>query len=208
VGDMYNLKEEEINKRIEKVIMSEVFTAFSRNKFDEGKKILRKLHLRYFNNINDLETKRIIAYNLALAEYQVGNKEGAKKYISEIRNEVEKDANYIELEKINYCKILNIYNETHKDEMDEKDYRWTYNYIANYYKEIGAYEEYVMAISNIYILDKKFYKLLDFLTEVIKRNDEKVGYYSSELLKAIDENDSSLHSKALKIINEANIKIS
>jgi tetratricopeptide (TPR) repeat protein len=186
--------------------MSEVFTAFSRNKFDEGKKILKKLYLRYFNNINDLETKRIIEYNLALAEYQTGNKEGAKKYITEIRNEIEKDRNYIELEKINYCRILNLYNETYKEEIDEEDYRWSYNYIAETYKLIGAYGEYAIAISNIYTLDKNYRKTLELLKEVIKLDDERVGYYSMELLREI--NDNSLHNEALELIKKANIKIS
>lgn len=208
---MFDMKEEELKNKIERVIVSKVFTEFSKKGgkgFEKGRNILRKLYFQYFNSLNDLETKRLIGYNLAFAEWQTDNKEGAKKVIAEIKNEIEKDDEYIELEKVNYCKVLNLYNETHKEEMEEKDYRSSYNYIANEYKKIGAYEEYVMAIANIYILDKKYYKLLDFLKEIIKRNEENVSYYSLELLKAIDENDSSLHNKALEMINEANIKIS
>lgn len=205
---MNDFKGEEINEKIERVIMSKVFPSFSERGgkgFEKGKRILNKLYLQYFNSIDDLETKRLIAYNLALAEYQTDNKEGAKKIITEIKNEVEKDNEYIEAEKVNYGRILNLHNELYKSEMNEDELKGSYNKIAQVYKEVGAFEEYAVTIANIYTMDKQYNKTLELLKKVIELKDEKVSYYSMELLKEIKDN--SLHNKALDLIKEANIEI-
>jgi tetratricopeptide (TPR) repeat protein len=204
---MSTISNEKMNEEVKNVIMNEVFLGcFAKGNLGKGRKILNKLYLQYNNKINDTETRRLIIYNLAWVEYELDSFDRAKSLIKEIREVIESDGVYLSLDnKVNYFKVLNLYIEAFREEIDDEDYRWIYNYMAVTYENKKEYGEMAIALTNIYALDKEYSKIFDLLKFVVKLNNEKMSHYSQELLKEIK--DSSLHNKGLELIKSKGIKI-
>jgi tetratricopeptide (TPR) repeat protein len=203
---MSNLKEDKINQEIRNIVDGDIRgELFPERKFHEASVILNRLYMKHYNRLNDVSTKFAILYHLAVAEYQLGNEENAKYYIEIIKEDVESSLWYVD-NKLRYCRILNIYNETHREDMTDEDYIESYYYIAECYESLKNYSEKAIALCNIYSFSKRYDKILELLKQIIELNEENVGYYSMELLKEIK--DDSLHNVGLALINESNIKIS
>lgn len=100
---------------ISSVVENEVFKHFKEGNFETGEKILRKLSFR-LNNENT-ETKRLVLYNLAWVQDELGRVELAKKNIVMIRDIIENDEEYKRENIENYYRVLSLYIELFKDEI-------------------------------------------------------------------------------------------
>lgn len=203
---MSNYKEDKINQEIRDIVDGEVRgKLFPEGRFNEASVILKKMYMKYYNKLNDTATKYAILYHLALAEYHNNNNEVSKIFIEMIKEELETSFYYTK-DLLRYARVLNLYNETHINEMSNKEYIESYYYIAECYETLNNYSERAVALCNIYRINKEYNKILDLIKQLIELNEENVRYYTMELLK--DIKDNSLHNIGLKLINKSNIKIS
>lgn len=104
---------------INNIIENEVFKYFKEGDFKTGEKILRKLSFR-LNNENT-ETKRLVLYNLAWVQDELGRAELAKKNIVMIKDIIENDEEYKRENIGNYYRVLGLYTELFKDEITIED---------------------------------------------------------------------------------------
>lgn len=100
---------------ISSIVENEVFKHFKEGNFGTGEKILRKLSFRLNNE--STETKRLVLYNLAWVQDELGRAELAKKNITIIREIIEKDEEYKRENIENYYRVLGLYTELFKDEI-------------------------------------------------------------------------------------------
>lgn len=100
---------------INNIVENEVFRHFKNGEFKTGEKILRKISFRLDNE--DTETKRLVLYNLAWVQDEIGLAEPAKKNIAIIRNIIEKDEEYKSENIQKYQKVIGLYTELFKDEI-------------------------------------------------------------------------------------------
>lgn len=104
---------------INNIVENEVFKHFKDGDFETGEKILRKLSFR-LNNENT-ETKRLVLYNLAWVQDELGRAELAKKNIVMIKDIIENDEEYKRENIGNYYRVLGLYTELFKDEITIED---------------------------------------------------------------------------------------
>lgn len=203
---MNNYKEDKMNQEIRNLVDGDIRgKLFPEGKFEEASIILRRLYMKHYNKLNDVATKYAILYHLALAEYHNNDNESSKIFVSMIKEELETSFYYCD-NLLKYARVLNLYNETHKDSMTDEDYIESYYYIAECYETLNNYSERAIALCNIYRINKEYNKILDLIKQLIELNEENVGYYTMELLK--DIKDNSLHNVGLELINKLNIKVS
>lgn len=100
---------------INNMVENEVFKHFKEGNFETGEKILRKLSFRLNNE--STETKRLVLYNLAWVQDELGQVELAKKNIIIIRDIIENDEEYKRKNIENYYRVLGLYTELFKDEL-------------------------------------------------------------------------------------------
>lgn len=100
---------------ISSIVENEVFKHFKEGNFETGEKILRKLSFRLNNE--STETKRLVLYNLAWVQDELGRAELAKKNIMMIRDIIENDEEYKGENIENYYRVLSLYIELFKDEI-------------------------------------------------------------------------------------------
>lgn len=104
---------------INSMVENEVFKNFRNGDFKTGENILRKLSLRL--NKENTETKRLVLYNLAWVQDEIGQDELAKKNIVMIRNIIENDEEYKTNNIEKYYSVLGLYTELFKDEITTED---------------------------------------------------------------------------------------
>lgn len=103
------------------LVKNEVFKCFERGDFKEGTRILSKISKR-MDESNSTEEYRMVYYNLAWVQEELGKLEEAKLNIQKIKSLIEKDVVYKENYLTNYFKVLMLYDELFKDNLnvDEK----------------------------------------------------------------------------------------
>ena len=93
---------------IASLVKNEVFKHFSNGEFAEGERMLRKLNLRLTDR-NTTEDHRLVIYNLAWVQDELGLHEEAKRNIQRIREIVETDEEFCKNNIENYVKLLGLY---------------------------------------------------------------------------------------------------
>lgn len=104
---------------IASLVKNEVFKYFSTGKFIEAEKMLRKLNLKLTNK-NTTEEHRLVIYNLAWVQDELGLHEEAKRNIQKIRNIVEADEGFCKNSIENYIKLLGLYSYIYADELTDE----------------------------------------------------------------------------------------
>lgn len=191
-------------EKIREVITKEVFGYFGRGDFKSGAKILRKLYLKEYNFLDDLETKRLILYNLFLAEYRCDNIDGAKKYINIIKKDMENDKEYISTYTDMYCNVLNCYIEFNKDEISEEE-RYRINQINyKYCKKVENYASMYVFNINMCFIDKDYNGIFESIKALHKMsiNDNSIKKVIEDVLNELKENSKEYYDIAIDFLNQ------
>lgn len=154
-----------MDKVINNMIKNEVFKNFKNGDFKTGESILRKLSLR-LNNENT-ETKRLVLYNLAWVQDELGQDELAKKNIVMIRNIIENDEEYKTNNIEKYYSVLGLYTELFKDEITTEDkIKINQEKYKSCYNNIRYLAEALVSKFDIYFLKDDIEGMVDVIEEI------------------------------------------
>jgi tetratricopeptide (TPR) repeat protein len=194
-----------IENIIENTIVNEVFRLFTEKKFEEAQKLLYDMYLHNCNDIPNLSKKRLLIYNLAWVEDELGNNDSAKKYITEIKDEVEKDKNFISDNKLEYYLVLNLYLEIFKHSIDIEEYKEINTRIANFHRETGSLGRECVALANVHLADKRWN---DVISLILKLKDHKINeYFIDRILESLAKNNIEAFNKAKDLLNGGDINV-
>ncbi|NFT08731.1 hypothetical protein FDF26_17070, partial [Clostridium botulinum] len=146
---------EKLEEKIENEIRNKVFIGcFSARNEEKGKKILNRLYLQYYHSIENIDTKKIILYNLIYAERTTSNNEKSiQKWVKELKYDMDKDINYKYKKTGDYCDMLSYYCDCNLNISKEKLLQY-YNFCYVYYKE--SYENEKTIENYIYMNNMNF----------------------------------------------------
>lgn len=105
---------------IASLVKNEVFKHFANKEFVKAERILRKLNLKLTNK-NTTEDYRLVIYNLAWVQDELGLHEEAKRNILRIREIVEADEEFCKNNIENYVKLLGLYVYIYADELTKEE---------------------------------------------------------------------------------------
>lgn len=105
---------------IASLVKNEVFKHFANKEFVKAERILRKLNLKLTNK-NTTEDYRLVIYNLAWIQDELGLHEEAKRNILRIREIVEADEEFCKNNIENYIKLLGLYAYIYADELTKEE---------------------------------------------------------------------------------------
>ncbi|OSA95728.1 UNVERIFIED_ORG: hypothetical protein B2H93_04720 [Clostridium botulinum] len=201
---------EELEEKIENEIRNKVFMGcFSNQNFDEGKAILYKYYLKYYTILNNFETKRLILYNLIVAERLTMNNDTAIcNYVTQLKNDMDCIKNYKYEFTGEYCNMLSYYCDCKsiklkKDEL-LKHYRFSYEYYNTSYKETKDIISYIHMKNmefNIYKITKKFTKVLEVVEDLHKISHDIAKAVLKQILEDIKMLNVDLYKESVNIID-------
>lgn len=194
-------------EKIREIITKEVFGYFGANDFKSGAKILRKLYLKEYNFLDDLETKRLILVNLSIAEYYSGNLEGAKKYIKIIKKEIEENKIYIENHTDMYCNILNYYIEFFENEITKEEQYEINKFNYEYYKKIGSDIHMNVSLINMCFIDKSYDIIIESIKALHNIKDNSISIILEEILKKLEGESEKYYNIAIDFLNQEELCI-
>jgi len=168
-----------------------------------------------------IEEKRLILYNLAVSEIEIGYSKGlkiyemesVKLYLSILKNEMDKFEGYKEGDDTAclYVRVLTNYIESHKKELTKEEL------IKNYELCYKIYEKYedknengcickLMAKFNMYMTIGNFNMLLDILEEIHNSDDPQYKKSFNELVDEIKETNNFFYQR-VQLLLKQNIKL-
>ena len=172
-----------------------VCNCFGNGEWEKGRKKLFMIYNTKLNKLDNIEDIRFIVYNLAWVELHLENINSSRQYIREIKDIFENENEHIDNYPSEYCRILDIYNITHKGviSMDEKIklYEKTYDI----YSKLDSPERY-MSLHNIYYLKEEYNNSVVLLKKML--ND--IGEYKefvNDILQGLKEKNDSAYKNAL-----------
>jgi len=151
-------------------------------KYELVEKKLKLIYMKRYINLNKIEEKRLIAYNLGWILAKQKKYDEAKFYLLELKNEMERDKIYIEEYKNKYYNLLMLYLEVDQD-ITREEYYNTCKMLNEYYKKIGAKEQELITAYNIAVIEKNIFKINKILKYIIEHKN--LHFARKEILSKI-----------------------
>jgi hypothetical protein len=190
---------------IEDIIRNKVFIGcFGRGEFKRGKEILRKLYFQYYPILDNFETRRMILYNYIVGERMDTNIESViKKYSEQLKNDMDNEPNYKEMNTKEYCMMLAYYCDTHKKELGDVELISIYTFSYEYYKKIGSEIDMLNAKFNLALIKRDFKIVFEIIKGIHNSNDKIYKAVLSQILNDIKNTSNEIYEQSLKIINNS-----
>lgn len=203
-------------KSVEKVVTEEVFPLFSKGRWKEGSRILKKLSFEMTDN-HSTEEKRLVYYNYAWVLHEISEKDLAKKYTIIIKDIIENDKEYMKTNEEKYYKVLNLYDQLLTDEIKKNDDDDEYElltenqikvkeklYMKSYLiskDNVNHLDQAFMAKADLYFLKKDYLGVADLCDQIHSyrfykmMNDEVIP---NDMLDKLDETQKKIMKKLKK----------
>lgn len=195
---------------IASLVKNEVFKHFANKEFVKAERILRKLNLKLTNK-NTTEDYRLVIYNLAWVQDELGLHEEAKRNILRIREIVEADEEFCKNNIENYIKLLGLYAYIYADELTKEESieinkrKYDVFYDNSYYLP-----EALISKFNIYYIKNNIEGMVDCIESIHnyemteEKNSEmreRLGREKHKLLKILKRKNSVVYNELYEELN-------
>lgn len=173
------------NINVKNIFNNEIMPLLNMGKYDLAERKLKIIYMENYFKLNDLENKRLIAYNLAWILAKQGRNEEAKHYLLDLKNEMEQDKYYREEYENKYCDLLMLYIEIDQD-ITKEEYYNTCKMLNNYYKRINSKEQELITSYNLAIAENNIDEVNKILIYI--KENENLEFAKKEILSKINNN--------------------
>lgn len=202
------------NKSIEEIVKKDIFGLWDTVSVERARDELKKLYLKYYNSLTDIEEKRLILHNLCVAEIQSENTsiELVQKCTEILLNDMDDIEGYKENEDTSckYCEVLNNYIDCRKDYISKDELIILYKQCNDIYEDYCG-EQHCITKFSVQFNYNLIIGNLDAVFEIFKsvsihNNDLQFKDMEGQFLKEIKMENMDLYSKALNFKNSITIK--
>jgi hypothetical protein len=182
-------------------VLEEVFDDWDNKGVEVARDKLKKMFMIEYPTLSreNIEEKRLILHNLAVAEIEVQRKNGlevyemesVKLYTSILKNEMDKIEGYKEGENAClYSRVLINYIESHKKDLTKEELIKNYELCYKIYEQIEDNNENghlsaLVAKFNLNMITENFTILLNIFEELIHNSDD--SEYNKKLYELLEE---------------------
>lgn len=170
----------------------EIMPLMDAGKYELAERKLKLIYMERYNELNKIEEKRLIAYNLGWILAKQKRYGESKFYLLELKNEMERDKIYIEEYENKYCNLLMLYLEVDRD-ISKEEYCNTCEMLKEYYEKINAEEQVLIIICNLAIVKKDINKINKILKYI--SNNKKMNFVKKEILSKIKNKGEKYYVK-------------
>lgn len=198
-------------KTIKEIVFGDIFDTWDNEGVEFARDKLKKLYLSKYDNLIDIEEKRLILHNLTVAEIEIGYKnnmklyemETVKMYTTILKNDMDKVQNYKTGENAClYVRVLINYTECHKSELSKDELKKIYEYCYKVYEQYddtneNGYLNKLVAEFNLNLISENFNIVLKVLEDILHNNNAQYQEKFEELLNEVMETNSFLYKRVL-----------
>lgn len=170
----------------------EIMPLMDAGKYELAERKLKLIYMERYNQLNKIEEKRLITYNLGWILAKQKRYDEAKFYLLELKNEMERDKFYIEEYENKYCNLLMLYIEVDRD-IPKEEYYNNCKMLNKYYKKIGAKEQELITAYNIAVIEKNIFKINKILKYIIEHKN--LHFARKEILSKVKEKENKNDKK-------------
>lgn len=191
------------------LIKNEVFKYFDNKEYIKAERMLRKLKLKLTYR-NTTEDYRLVLYNLAWIQDELGLREEAKRNMRMIREIVEEDIDYCRDNIENYIKLLGLYAYIFADTLtNEEKIRINKRKYDVFYNNSDYLPEALISKFNIYSLKNDIEGMVDCIesihnyemTEENKKMRKRLFETKIGLLRILKEKDINIYEEIIEELN-------
>lgn len=201
-------------KTIKQRVLEDVFFIWDNKGIEFARIELQRMYLQEYNQLTNIEEKRLILYNLAVVEKDLGNLESVKMYSKILKEDMDKIPNYKEENACLYARVLMNYSESNKKELTIKELKEMYEFCYDAYKiyddpNENGYLAQLISKFNLNLINKNYNTVLIVFKNVLHNNNNT--QYAEALkgfVKDIKDVDETLYKKVLLLQQNIQNKIS
>jgi hypothetical protein len=203
-------------KTIKQRVLEDVFDIWDNKGVEYARDELKKMYLREYNMLTDIEDKRLILHNLAVAEMnsKIKSMESVKLYTKTLKEDMDKIPNYKEENGCLYARVLANYSESHKNELSKKELIEIYEFCYQVYERCddpkdNGYLSKIVAKFNLNLVKKNFNMILDIIKEMLIHNENsQYEEILQQFTTNVKEEDISVYQQILLMEQNYRTKIS
>jgi hypothetical protein len=202
-------------------LMEEIYHIWDFVSKEQARSMLKKLLLS--NKLNTIEQRRLVLHNLATISIQIEKDKElkdvdmsqAKHYSKALKDMLDSCPDYknTQANKEKYCKALNNYAVSYKDDITNEELIKIHQYCYDTYKDYDytqkdKYMEKLISEFNVNILKRLFNNVLMVVEDIMIHNNT-TEYYDTlkSFMKDIENVDNSLYKKVLLLVEKQNKQI-
>jgi hypothetical protein len=129
-------RENEVELIIREEVFIKCFALNNKESIKRGRKILYRLYLQDYYKMDNMETKRLILYNLIYAERKLGNEHAVAEYTIQLKKDMDNTLNYKNEYQDKYCDMLSYYCDCEYIKISKEESLKCYQYSYRYFKDI------------------------------------------------------------------------
>ena len=204
-------------KTIKERVLEDVFDIWDNKGVEFARDELKKMYLREYSMLTDIEDKRLILHNLAVAEKDSknGSMESVKQYTKILKEDMDKVPNYKTGETAClYARVIMNYAESNKNELSKEELKEIYEYCYKVYRKYddkneNGYLTKLISKFNLSLINENFNTVLSVFEDVLIHNNntqyaEALNGFENDI-KNVDE---ALYNQALLLKQNRQTKIS
>jgi tetratricopeptide (TPR) repeat protein len=199
-------------------MIQEVYPVWDIEGVESARDLLKKMSLRDFNLLADIEEQRLLLHNLTTTELKTGKKEdleSARFHSKMLKELLENYPNYMDDQenRERYARALNNYVECYKENMAKEELVKIYEFCYNTYKDFNydcpsGYLEKIIAKFNLNLTTSKFNMVFECFQDILIHKDDSQYKEALEgFKKDLKNTDELLYKQMLFIMKDKDIQI-
>ena len=196
-----------LEREIEKYITGEEFDDFDNKSYELGRDKLKKLYLKCYYKTENINIKWSILYRLIYVEQILDNKESVKMYTAILKKDMEKNAEYIKINKKKYIDLLSYYLPIYENDLDQEEviklYEFSYNVYKKYLNNKECDRNFLCAINTKFNL---YFKLgcdevvISIINTLSSLHNNQATLIIEDMLNDIKKKNIDMYNKITKLI--------
>lgn len=208
-------------KTIKERVLIDIFNIWDEKGVEFARNELQKMYLSEYYTLTDIEDKRLILHNLAVAEMEIGEEKGleayemnsVKQYTSILKKDMDDIKGYKEDNGCLYARVLANYAESNKKELPKDELIEIYEFCYYIYEKYDDTNENgclakLVAQFNLNLVKGNFKTVFKIVEDMLHNKDLQYEKILQQFLKNIKEVNEGLYNKLLLMKQEMQFKIS
>ena len=169
---------------------------------------LKKLYMKLYNKLTDIEDKRLILYNLICAEYENGDLESVRLHSEQLKKDMDM-VNYKKDKPFLYANMLTYYIDSHSNLSYDKVLeinKFYYDLYKDYDNpKSDKYLDYLNSKFNLNLFLGNFKAVLEVIKDMLYIQNNTTEYKSlyKQMLDDIKNKDIDLYNEVQELENQS-----
>lgn len=201
-----------IIKIIRQLVTEDIFKIWDTKGVEYAKIELQKLYFKSYNELKDIEDKRLILWNLIVACRELGDMESVKIYTEQLKKDMDNTPKYKTTDKNWYARMLTAYRDSHENELTKDELIKINMFCYNAYRKYtnpddGNYMNMLVTKFNLTLSLKQYDMVFEVIRIVLHTNKKQHDNILYQMIEDVRKEDINLYKQVQLLIESQKLEV-